>query len=255
METTLPSRGSKVELSFGCENRMASATAVVADIDEDRIVLDIDGGDNTMTPEPGTDIYLLKGGGLYYVLESKHFPRITVEKVHERLHARVDDILTVGYRRVQARDYPGGEEQAQMILRDVFGDIQHVPDVENVTPAMLYRLLYQLNLKVDRLMDMANLGRDKSFRLSGLERVNISASGIRFTMPEKPDPDEIIALRLDLPLETVTRLEVLGKVVSITPDDKGDGYRVSIAFTDLPEDMKETITRYVFRKQRELLRR
>ena len=247
-------KGSTVEVSFGHGNKMVSATGLIKEVSGDRIVLDIDGCDKDMTLEPGTDIYLMKGGGLHNVLESKQFPRITIEKVYERLHARVNDILSIRYRTVNPDEYGPDDPQSKIILEDVFGEVQGVPEVENVTPAMLYRLIYQLHLKIDRLMDATELKGDSLFQVTPLEQVNISAAGVRLNLSEKLEEGTIIALRLDLPLETCTRLQALGEVMKVETAEQKDKYRTSVKFIDLSEETEEVITRYVFKRQRELLR-
>ncbi len=249
-----PEKGSTVEVSFGHGNKMVSGTGLIRDVSGDQIVLDIDGCDKEVTLEPGTDIYLMKGGGLHNVLESIDFPRITIEKVYERLHARVNDMLSVRYRTVNPDEYDLNDPRSKVILEDIFGEVQSVPEVENVTPAMLYRLLYQLHLKIDRLMDATQLKQASLFQVAPLEQINISAAGVRLMLSEKLDEGTIVALRLDLPLETSTRLQALGEVITVDPAGKNDKYRTSIKFIDLSEETEEVITRYVFKRQRELLR-
>lgn len=252
---TLPEKNSEVEISFAYGNKMITATGLVREVNNDEIVLDIDTGDNTVTLSPGTDIYLMKGGGLHNVIDTSDYPRIRIERVHERLHTRVDDILKVDYQKVVLDDYADCHSSTDVILERVFGETHTVPEVENISMELLYKLIYQLNLKVDRLMDAVNHGKEEHIRTSHLEQVNISAAGIRLNLPDRLDPGDVVALRITLPLETATRLQILGKVVFSLYDEERKEYRVAFKFLDLPEDMQETITRYVFKRQRELLRK
>lgn len=250
----LPAKGSDVEISYCCGDRMVNAEGRVVEIDDERIVLDIDGCDNSMTPEPGDDLYLMKGGGLYNVLESKNFPRIVAEKVYERRHARVNDVLRVGYRIVDPDRYLESGSDPRVILDEVFGGTPFVPEVENVTAAMLYQLLYQLNQKVDRILDIVDLDHRRHITVVPMEWVNISAAGLRLNLREKIEPGTIVALQIELPLETCTRLQVLGKVLSSDPTEEENTFRTAVQFLDLSEDVEDLLTRYVFKRQRELLR-
>ncbi|MBW2646841.1 MAG: PilZ domain-containing protein, partial [Deltaproteobacteria bacterium] len=81
-----------------------------------------------------------------------------------------------------------------------------------------------------------------------------SGSGMRFVANRSFSIGDIIVLRVFLPLVSGTWINVLGKVISSAESAPGNRYDVSVRFVELSEGDREMIVRYVFTRQRELLR-
>jgi len=216
------------------------------------IKLDID--DKEMTLPIGTDIYVSKEDIHYNVIDSKDFPEVKAVGVNRRGHVRVDDILRVDYRKISQEDYERCEGKPEFIFKNTFGEPLKAPEVEEVDSALLYKLIYQANLKIDRILDILESRDAERYASAGSECVNISGSGMRFVANRSFSIGDIIALRVFLPLVSGTWINVLGKVISSAESAPGNRYDVSVQFVELSEGDREMIVRYVFKRQRELLR-
>ncbi|GAI71199.1 unnamed protein product, partial [marine sediment metagenome] len=142
----------------------------------------------------------------------------------------------------------------EILFIDIFGKSLEIPEIEDVDMNLLYELLYQTNLKLDRMMNLLEGKDGKEYQSTERGYVNVSGSGIRFVVDEKFEIGDIVALRLSLLLVSKTRLNLLGKVVSVRKTDTAGKYSISIHFIDLSEEDREKIVKYVFKKQRKLLR-
>ena len=216
------------------------------------IKLDID--DKKMTLPVGTDIYVSKENTHYSVIDLENFPEVKAVRVSRRGYVRVDDILRVDYQKISPGDYESCENKPEVVLKNIFGEPLKAPDVEEVDSALLYKLIYQANLKIDRILDILESRNTEKHVSAGSECVNISGSGMKFVANRSFSIGDIIALRVFLPLVSKTWINVLGKVTASAESGSGNKYDISVLFMELSEDNREMIVRYVFKRQRELLR-
>jgi len=178
----------------------------------------------------------------------------------QRGNVRVDDILKVDYRKISHKDYKKCENNPEVIFKNTFGEPSKVPEIEGkiegVNLELLYKLIYQTNLKIDRILDILETKDNERHASVGNECVNISGSGIKFATNHHFLIGNIIALRIFLPIDLVSGswINVLGKVMSVAESDSENKYNTAVKFIDLPEDDREIIIKYVFKRQRELLR-
>ena len=85
--------------------------------------------------------------------------------------------------------------------------------------------------------------------------VNVSGDGVRF-LPERPLAEgDLIDLRMVLPPFIV--VEARGEVMQIRPEPEclDPSHTVIVRFTDIAEEDREKIIRYVVQRQAELQRR
>jgi len=221
---------------------------------DEAIVIKLDTDDKKMTLPVGTDIYVSKEDTYYSVIDSKDFPEVKAVRVSRRGHVRVDDILRVDYRKIAREDYERCENKPEIIFKNTFGEPLKAPEIEEADSGLLYKLIYQANLKIDRILDILESRDTERYTSAGSECVNISGSGMRFVANRSFSIGDIIALRVFLPLVSRTWLNVLGKVTSCAESGTGNRYDVSVRFVELSEGDREMIVRYVFKRQRELLR-
>ena len=173
----------------------------------------------------------------------------------QRKYTRVDDLLRVDYQHVLQQDYQKYEGNCEGICKRIFGEPLRAPEIDEITLELLYKLIYQANLKMDRILEILE-STDTTARYAsvGTEYVNISGSGMRFTADQAFAIGDILALRIFLPLVSSTWRTVLGKVVSSKKRTAKSGYSTAGHFVGLSEGDREMIIRYVFKRQRELLR-
>ncbi|MEA3417351.1 MAG: PilZ domain-containing protein [Thermodesulfobacteriota bacterium] len=198
------------------------------------------------------------------VNKSKKFsevkPAATVRKhgeaagLNQRKNVRVDDVLKIDYRKIPQKDYETCENKPEIILQKIFGKPFEAPKIEDVSLELLYMLIYQANQKIDRILDMLESKDAEKYESMNNECVNISGSGMRFIANQSFSIGDIVALRIFLPLASKTWINILGKVVSVTESGAENRYEVTVKFKELTESDREIIIRYVFKRQRELLR-
>jgi len=107
---------------------------------------------------------------------------------------------------------------------------------------------------MDRILDILEDKRAEKYAVSKNENVNISGAGIRFIADQAFSIGDIIALRIFLPLATQTQIDVLGEVKKVAESEKKGRYCIAAKFIELSEDDREMIIRYVFKRQREIIR-
>ncbi len=203
-----------------------------------------------------TDIYCSKKDIHYNIIGSKNFEEIKMKEEKPRGNVRVDDILKVDYRKISPEYYKRYENKPEVIFNNIFGEPDKIPEIEEVNLKLLYKLIYQTNLKIDRLLSMLEDKDTQRHASVNSECVNISGSGMKFAANHHFLIGNIIALRVFLPLDMVSGswINVLGKVMSVAESESENRYTTAVKFIDLPEDDREIIIRYVFKRQRELLR-
>jgi hypothetical protein len=160
----------------------------------------------------------------------------------------------VDYRKVSPEAYQQHQDKPEVILNDIFGAPFKVPGIDEVDLKLLYKLIYQTNLKMDRILDLLE-GREKDgYESVARELVNISGSGMKFVTTRPFSIDDVIAMRTFLPLPSKTRLNLLGKVTSVSEAGPENRYEICVRFMDLTEKDRKAIVKYVFQRQRELIR-
>jgi len=222
-------------------------------IHDDRLTLRVDRPVRNMTLSGGDRVHISHDNMLYRVVESHNFPDITIEKASERKHVRVDDILKLRYVNVTQKYDATSEPQA--VFEEVFHENYKIPDIPDVKPKDLYELLYLVNLKMDELLERLGGGESAGSRSPRSHHtINISASGMRFTSRDRFAVGDIYALKLGLPLVNRTSLNLLGEVVSVSETESPGEVSVALQFIDLSATDQEVLTKYIFQRQREILR-
>jgi len=187
--------------------------------------------------------------------KSKNFSEVKPIVANHRKHVRVDDVLKVDYGKISQQDYKRYKGKQEIIFKNTFGKAFEAPQIENVSLELLYKLIYQANQKIDRILDMLESKNAEKYESVGTECVNISGSGIKFIANRSFSIGDIVALRVFLSLVSKTWINILGKVVSSTESGSENKYDVAVKFEELAENDREIIIGYVFKRQRELLRR
>ncbi|RZB34896.1 MAG: hypothetical protein SRB1_00664 [Desulfobacteraceae bacterium Eth-SRB1] len=173
---------------------------------------------------------------------------------HRRKHVRVDDVLKVDYKKISQQDYKRCKGKSEVIFKNTFGKPFEAPKIEEANLELLYKLIYQANQKIDRILNMLESKDTEKYESVGSDCVNISGSGIKFIANQSFSIGDIIALRLFLPLVSMTWVNILGEVVSSTKSGSENRSEVTVKFKELAESDREIIIGHVFKRQRELLR-
>lgn len=116
--------------------------------------------------------------------------------------------------------------------------------------------LWEINRKLDLLIHMS-LAEDFRTLMGTIPReVNISGSGIRFITSESFKEGDLLEVSMILPMVPLLFIRFVGEVVrmkSVTSYETAR-YAVAVRFLNVDQETKDDIIRYLFRRQRELLR-
>ncbi|HWR68894.1 MAG TPA: PilZ domain-containing protein [Desulfomonilia bacterium] len=136
--------------------------------------------------------------------------------------------------------YPGSDDAA--ILKDV----------------PMSQGLWEVNRKLDLLIHMFLADDFKDLMNTAPRDVNISASGIRFISDRPYEMGDLVEIRLILPMVPLLFIRLVGEAIrqkNVTSTPQAIRYAVAVRFLRVDAEIREDIIRYLFRRQREVLRR
>ncbi|MEI6126209.1 MAG: PilZ domain-containing protein [Pseudomonadota bacterium] len=161
---------------------------------------------------------------------------------------RIDDFFPVVARKVNKDFTP-----IKSIVSIAYGSetiSRDVPD-ESIHPR-LWEMMVVLNDKLNLILDRLNL--ETEVIEAEPQNVNISASGLRFTMKEKVEAGDIIEIKMLLPSAPPMTILTYGNAVSA--GDAGNGtYAVALQFIDMDTEVRDRLIQYNLNRQREIIRR
>lgn len=127
-------------------------------------------------------------------------------------------------------------------------DMRMLPDMDNKA---LQEWLIMLNSKLDTIINMLSFQRE-GFGLLTFTTVNISGGGLSFTSSQRYNKDDLIEMKMLLPLMPPVALYIYGDVVSI--NKSGESYVMAVKFLAMDDNIQDLIVQFVFKQQREILR-
>lgn len=119
-------------------------------------------------------------------------------------------------------------------------------------------LLLQMVTRIDWMLTtiLRTMGKDEKLKhgIPKLAKVNLSGSGIRFFSEQNFPVDSFLVLRLIL--RPFIPMQVLGKIIRVTPVQQGDesAFEIALEFTQIAPDDREAIIRHILRTQATLQR-
>lgn len=125
------------------------------------------------------------------------------------------------------------------------------------TGSPLDQRLWEIDRKLDMLIHMTFSQDFRALMHTPQRDVNISASGMRFISREPYDLSDIVEIRLILPMVPLLMVHLVGEVIRQKPlssSPEADRYAVAVRFHRVDSETREDIIRYLFRRQREILR-
>lgn len=164
-----------------------------------------------------------------------------------REYARVSAYLPV-----RVRPVPEEERQSVRSRIVVESALTEHPDLPQVEDEALSTCLQILNSKLDAIIRMIAFPSDSPKGLD-FSKVNISAGGLGTSSNEEYAPDDPVEIKLMLPTAPSMIFYVYGRVIKC--DASNQKHELSIQFTEIDDDIREQIAKYVFHKQREILRK
>jgi hypothetical protein len=117
--------------------------------------------------------------------------------------------------------------------------------------------IWEINRKLDLLIHMVLAEEFRELMKTTPTDVNISASGVRFISGTPYEMGDILEIHLILPMAPLLFIGLISEVIrqkEVTHSKFGK-YAVATRFVKIDPDTKDDIIRYLFRRQREVLRR
>jgi len=179
-----------------------------------------------------------------------------------RSHFRVDDVISVVANPIHI-DKEKSEEFAKAIATSrafpvMEGQSTDTADDESIVPKdpdnkKLYAMMNELKAKLDFIINQFMLEKEG---LNEPEKkfVNISASGIRFTVDHVVKEGEIMDIKLLLPTYPPVAVFAYGEVKRAVPIEDGK-YDIALEYLNMTDSVKNEIIQYAFAQQRDLIRR
>lgn len=166
---------------------------------------------------------------------------ITPEK-GQREYVRANDNIPVYYELLSG-EAPADIQSGWELL---FDDIEPRPE-EN---PRLYELLFDINQKLNILLN--HMAGKNGFNIPEARDVNISGGGLRFYSSERFNAGDMLFLKTFLPTHAHV-IKIKCEVVRSIPTDDGK-FEIAVKYVDMDETTRDKIIRYIFAKQRKLLR-
>jgi hypothetical protein len=169
-----------------------------------------------------------------------------MESAEERReYARVTAHLPFEVRRI-----PSAERQVRRPRISgvaVLSDFAKPPEPED---KLLAQWLNMLNAKLDSIISSLSVERE-GFSALTYQMINISASGLSFMAKEKYNIGDFLEAKVLLYMYPHVAFYLYGDVVKT--EREGDQFHTGVKFTEMSDDIRDEIIKFVFRRQRELL--
>ena len=175
------------------------------------------------------------------------------EEQERRGFFRIDDDVALSYRLVPASVV---EQDAATLRIGEAGSLAnelermrevsriHFRRVEKEAPEVA-RYLAHIDSKIDLLAQHIMIGADELF-VKSTQAVNISGSGLAFTVNEPLNSDDFVEVRFALQ-PSLTSIKTYAKIVSCQPQTKA--YRAAVEFVCLNDEDRDLLIRHVVKKQ------
>lgn len=139
-----------------------------------------------------------------------------------------------------------GNMLRDMLGKDIFAENSAIANSE------MAKAVEAIDAKLNYLIGVNTLNDANRSELE--ERpVNLSVTGASFVTSGEYKEGDPIAVTLMLPMFPPTVLDLVGEVVRVSAADKGQS-EIGVRFSFRCEDEEETIAKYVFKRDREMIR-
>lgn len=161
----------------------------------------------------------------------------------KREYVRTNDVIPVYY---EVADEDGEVTRSPFDWELMFEEIEPRPE-DN---PRLYELLFDINQKLNILIN--HISEKNGFNVPEAREVSISGGGLRFYSKEEFASGQRLVLKAFLPVYAHV-IKIKCEVVRSLPTGDG-GFSIAVKYVDMDESTRDKIIKYVFAKQRKLLR-
>jgi len=228
----------------------AAYSATIRSADEDTIVLET---------KPGAHPQVAQGQYLIIVAKDENYNaevigaeaggiRLRRLRTDKQEYFRVEDFFPVVAKKADRECANKKSAVSVSFGREILD--RNAPD-EAIHPRV-WELLVTINDKLNLLLDRMNL--EPEAVEAEPQNVNISASGVKFTMKEKVEQGDFLEVKMLLPSIPPVTVVAYGNAVSV--QSLGDaGYAVALQFVDIDAEVRDRLIQYTLNRQREIIRR
>lgn len=183
-----------------------------------------------------------------------------MHSIDRRENVRVRDRIQVAYRLVTKEDIAENDRPERFFpfIWNKYPQALPIEEVEEHNTKMLHHIV-ELHRKMDILIETVSPERRTLVEVPKERDVCISASGMRIQLDSPATPGQMIMLCIVLPFIPPANIFVTGEVIrSEMPEDtchgEDSGIGTGINFLTIKEDDREALIRYIFKRQRDMLR-
>ena len=165
------------------------------------------------------------------------------KNTRDREYVRTSDNIPVYYELLDE------ENEGRAVMVDwelLFDELDPAPE-EN---PKLYELLFDINQKINILIN--HMAGKNGFNMPEARDVNISGGGLRFFCNDNFKKGDQLVLKTFLPTHAHV-IKIKCEVVRAAPASDGRN-EIAVKYLDMDEPTRDKIIRYIFAKQRKMLR-
>ncbi len=193
---------------------------------------------------------------------------IELKRIPSRSYLRVNAFIIMEYKKIT--DKSEFEKRKKYILNmssdceDYLFSSTHQGSEEiepaSSIPSEMLSEIHSIHRKLDYIIKLLGKSDEENIFNRDLVDVNLSGSGIKFKCMDELQPGDCLDIKLVLPVSSRIIIELIGEIVRTVRLSEQDEpsvdnrYESAVKFAVINEDDREFIIRYVFRRQRELLR-
>lgn len=190
-----------------------------------------------------------------------------------RNSVRIPDSFTINYNVVTQKEYDkkapyyisrrtanrSGSKSSEV---EAFSfDWSHIEDEVDFDP-VLVKILFYMDQKMDKIISNQEKILSKVDTVEEVQEVSetgecidISGSGVHMLVTKELRADSLLELTIEPPVNPPIKIILLGKLSRAcqSSDNKNEDLEASVTFTAINEDDRESLIKYIFQRQRELI--
>jgi len=166
--------------------------------------------------------------------------------VKNREFSRIATLLPLAVRVVPPEECD--LSRAKIFGEAIYSEYSTLPEISDTHLSMW---LKTINAKLDAILNILTFSQ-AGFSSLVSHSVTISASGMAFLLEEDIPVDACVEMKMLLFSLSPVAVQVYGKVLTVKKQDSR--YRVAVKFSSMDDHVRDEIVRFVFEKEREILR-
>lgn len=168
--------------------------------------------------------------------------------INRREYTRVFAYIPMAYRLLTVEEHP--VIRSRISTQMAIPNCSMLPEVEE---PLLNEWLRVINTKLDSIIRLISIQND-GFQSLPFKAVHISANGINFSTHELFQPGDILELKVVLSSGQSAGLYLYLYGEVIKNEKQTSGYVTALTFIKIEDKIRDEIVRFVFEKEREILR-